>query len=389
VREHRERFRRDLFPELDRANSYYSMAGRWPDVGWLLLDRASYNQINPYATNLQLVIQDFVNPALTVSGLTVVQARCVTRGLAADLSAIYLLEVTNSEGVIYNPWFQYPTSSQYNIRAPAYDGGFYSGTVGGAGPWTWDGMVGDLWGQAASILGTYPHLPIAPTSTPEGFAFVGVPLWEAINSLMDYLGLAISGTNAAPTITVSGAADAAYTALATRCLPAMEDSMEYLDAGSGRVPRAVVVYFHRRNQYYGTEETVRDDAQQWQNVPYYSVTVPAPTQFAGASGTAYLWADYTMRYDMDGNPIASDVATAATVAQERVTQFFNKIYRGTQGFMRHVYAGVLPFVTGSLVDGVRWYCTDGYAGWRTEVIRGFIWNEVTFPLTLKGLTGPD
>ena len=395
IRDHRRRFRRDLFPELDRANSYYSMSGRWPDVGWLLLDRKSYNAVNPYATDLVLEIEDFVNPPLTITGLTVVQARCVTRGLASDPNSIYLIQVTNGEGVLYNPWFQFPTSSQYNCRAPAYDGSYYSGSLqGGTIPWTWDGMVGDLWGQAGAILGTYPHLPTAPTGTPEGFDFVGVPLWEAVNRITDYLGMSISGTNAAPTITVSGAADTAYQSMVTKYVPFLEDSMEYLDAGSGRVPSQVVVYFRRRNQVYGTEETVRDDTFQWQNAPVYAVTVPAPAQFAGALGTGYLWTDFTVRYDMNGNQLASDVATATTIAAERVVQYFATIYRGTQGFLRHAYVGALPFVTGSMVDGVRWHQTgaqnetDEYSGWRTEVIRGFIWPEATFPLTVMGLTGP-
>jgi hypothetical protein len=98
---------------------------------------------------------------------------------------------------------------------------------------------------------------------------------------------------------------------------------------------------------------------------------------------------------MNGNPLAADITTAATVAAERALQFFNNIYRGTQGFMRHVYAGCLPFSTGSLVDGVRWFNTgmlgandDKWCGWRTELIRGYIWEEATFPLFLKGLTGP-
>jgi hypothetical protein len=193
---------------------------------------------------------------------------------------------------------------------------------------------------------------------------------------------------------VCGATDAVYSALVTKYAGALEDTMEYLDTGSGRVPSQVVVYFHRRNQVYGTEETVRDDAQQWQNTPLYSVTVPSP--YPNAAGTAFIWADFTVRYDMDGNPVAADVATAATIAAERATQFFNTFYRGTQGIARSVYTGLIPFTTGSLVDGVRWYNTglidpdnDEWSGWRTEVIRGYMWEDATFPLTLQGLTGPS
>lgn len=396
IREHRERFRRDAFPELDLCNSYYSMAGRWPDMGWLLIDRNSYNQLDPYSNDLQLTIGDFINSPLILSNISIIQARCVTRGLLSDPAAVYLLQVTNNQGILYNPWFQFPTTAQYNVRAPGYDGIYYSGTIDGTTVWTWDAMVEDLWNQAGSLLGTYPHLPITPASTPENFIFVGVSLWEAISRVMDYLGLAISGSFPNFTIVVPGAADGAYSALAKKYKTYLEDSMEYLDIGSGRVPGQVDVYFHRRNEVYGTEETVRYDAPQWQNTPLYVVSVLAPALFTDAVGVGYLWADFTVRYDQDGVPLAADVTTAEAVAAERVAQFFNTIYRGTQGFMCHVYSGVLPFTTGSLVDGVRWFNTgmlgnmpDPRGGWRTEVIRGYIWREATFPLTLKGLTGPD
>lgn len=398
VRQHRARFRRDLFPELDLANSYYSMAGRWPDVGWLLIDRKSLDQLSPYSSGLQLTIGDFVNAPITVGDLSLVQARCVTRGLASDPAAIYLVQVTNNQGVLYNPWFQYPVNAQYNVRAPAYDGSYYTGSLTGPNntdAWTWDGMVGDLWSRAGGLLGTYPHLPTAPIQAPEGFSFVGVPLWEAVSHVMDYLGMAVSGSFPSFAITVSGTPDAAYAALSSKYAKYLEDSMEYKDSGSGRVPSQVVVYFHRRNQVYGTEETARRDSLQWRGVPAYGVTVPAPAMFSAAAGTGFLWADYTVRYDADGNPLAADAAQAQATAVERAAQFFDTIYRGTQGYARSVYAGALPFTTGSLVDGVRWFNTgrlgslqDEHCGWRTEVLRGYVWPEVTFELSLRGLTGP-
>lgn len=414
VREHRGRFRRDMFNELDRANSYYSMSGRWPDIGWILLDRSSYNKLDPYSNTLQLTISDFVNTPLTITHLSIVQATCVTFGLPSDPNAIYLIQLTNNQGILYNPWFQYPVNAQYNVRAPAYgdalsvpllDGSYYSGSLTGANntdAWTWDGMVGDLWNRAAPLLGAYPGLPVAPIQAPDSWVFVGVPLWEAINKVMDYLGLEISGSYPNFTVVVLGAADATYTALAakygSRTSPnyCLEDSMAYLDQGSGRVPSQVVVYFHRRNQVYGTEETVRYDTLQWQTTPIYQVTVPAPAQFSSAIGTGYLWADFTVRYDMDGNPLATDVVQAQATARELTQNFFNTIYRGTQGYLRHTFGGVLPFTTGSLVDGVRWFNTgmlgtvsDRWCGWRTEVVRGYVWDEITFPLTMRslGLTG--
>lgn len=389
VREHRERFRRDLLPELELANSYYRLAGR-PDVGWLLLDRYSYNQLPAYSNTLKLVISDFVKnrDSLTITNLSVVQARCVTYGLPSDDGAIYLVQVTDNRGILHNPWFQFPVNAQYNVRDPAYQEKNYSGSLTGANyteAWTWDGMVRDLW-ERTPLLGTYPGLPSVPENAPQGFSFVGVPLWTAITQVLDYLGMEVTGAYPNYTITKSGAADAAHAALLekykTTTSPhfCMEDSMEYLEAGAGRLPGRVVVYFHRRNAVYGTEEVVRYDDPQWRNTSVYPITIAAPADYTSAPGTGHLWSDFTVRYDQEGNPILADVLAVQAIAQERVEQYFAEM--DSIGYVRDTYSAVLPFTTGSLVDGVKWFntgkigTTEDYCGWRTEVARGYIWPEI-------------
>ncbi len=175
------------------------------------------------------------------------------------------------------------------------------------------------------------------------------------------------------TIVVAGAVDTAFSALQTKYAANLEDDLEWQDFGAARVPKTVTVLFRRRNGYYGTEETVRSDALQWSMSTVYQVPITAPAVFSNAVGSHYLWSDFTVRYDMNGTPNSADVATANTVAQERVTQYFAKIYRQTSGYMTQVYAGALPFKTGSQVDGVCWvqdYSDQARQGWKTTVVRG-------------------
>jgi hypothetical protein len=372
----RRRFGRHEVEKLALANSLYVPTGKWPSRGWVLLRRSDYNQItNLYRTDFQLQITDFVHGQLTFKNLAIVQARCVSRGVAADPNAIYLVELTDLQGCLWSSWFQFPTNSQYNVRSPAYPEQFDSASLNGGVAWTWDGMVGDLWKQMGAFLGAYPGLPIAPLSTPEGYIFPGIPAWEAMNLILDHLGLTTSEdlTKAAPYgIVQIGGADATFSALQAKYANLLEEDMEWIDAGSGRLPGQVIVYFHRRNQYYGTEETVRNDNLQWSTTPLYAVTVPAPAQFANAAGTHSIWTSFTVRFDIDGNPLAADVAAAQAVATMRVQEYYNRAYRGTVGYLRQVYAGALPFYAGSLVDGVRWYqdFVRGDFGWCTELARG-------------------
>lgn len=359
----RQRFHRDAVTE--KINSFYCPLGRWPFRGWIILPRYEYTQLNSYSTTLQLSIDNLV-----LKNLSIVQAQCVTRGLASDPNALYLIELTDGRGILSNKWFQFPVNAQYNIRSPAYRETYYTSSMNSGVPWTWSTMIGDLWSSMTTFLGTYPGLPLTPTGTPENWYFVGTSAWDAMCDILDRLGMAVACdlTSATPySIVYTGADDAVFTALQSLYATNLLDDREWLDRGSGRTPKTIVVYFKYRTIQYGLEETVRGDSLQWESSPMYPVTVTAPVLFTNATGTHFLHDDFTIRRDIDGVASAADIATTTSIAAERCTQYFAKIYSATSGYMSQTYSSILPFVTGSQVDGVCWYRDEG---WRTQILRG-------------------
>jgi hypothetical protein len=383
VRQDRVRFRREFIPNLQKANSFYCPSGRYPARGWVLMVRSEYDQLNHYSDSLQLNIGDTSNPdnVGTLKNLSIVQAHCVTRGLASDPNAIYLVELTDDRGVLYNKWFQCPLTSQYNIRAPAYPQTFHPASMNAGTTWTWSTMLQNIWETMSAldggeILGTWPGLPFAPAGTPEGFWFPGVSAWTALCDVLESLGMVVACDLTSDTpfsIVQGGAADAVFAARQTKYVTNLEDDLEWIDQGAGRVPGTVVVLFRKRYSIYGVEETVRRDGPQWDMTSYYSVTGNAPSDFVLAVGKHFIWSDFTVRHDQEGNPLSADVTTANQIAQERITQYFNNVYAGTLGFMLQTYAGALPFTTGSRVDGVRWYqdyVDQPRQGWKTQIVRG-------------------
>lgn len=385
VKENRRRFRRESIKLLDRVTSFYCPTGRWGSRGWILLARSDYNQLNPYSTSLQLHIGNTTDPnnVSTLKNLSIIHAQCVTRGLSSDSNALYLVEITDDRSVVYNDWFQCPVTVSYNIRAPGYPQTFHPGSMNGGTTWTWSTMLSDLWGKmntldGGNVLGNFPGLPTTPTGTPEGFWLQGVPAWYAFNDILEYLGMTIACdlTKDQPfSIVIPGNPDTTFTNLQTRYILRnnLEDDLEWVDTGAARVPKTVTVLFRKRYSIYGTEETVRYDSPQWNMTPLYPVVITAPATFANAVGAHYIWSDFTVRYDQDGNALAADTTMANTIAQERVNQYFNKIYRQTSGFMTQTYSSALPFVTGSQVDGVCWfqdYRDEHYQGWKTQIVRG-------------------
>lgn len=337
--------------------------------------RGDYDQLNKYSTSFQLHIGNTTKPdnVGVLKNLAIVQAQCVTRGLASDEDALYLVEITDGRGIAHNQWFQAPLVDWYNIRAPAYPDTFHTDSMNGGTTWTWSTMLQNMWAQMSS-LGAWPGLPSAPAGTPEGLWFPGVPAWQALCNMLDHLGMAVVADlqlDNPYTIVHQGATDATFATLQARYVTNLEDDLEWIDIGAGRVPGTVMVLFRRRNEIYGTEETVRRDSSQWSTTPLYPVSVSAPAEFSGATGIHYLWSDFTVRYDMNNLPLAADVTTAAAIASERATQYYNRI--DPDAHMSQTYAGALPFTTGSLVDGVCWYQDyrrNDRAGWRTHIVYG-------------------
>ena len=261
ARDARRRFRREPVPYLSRANSFYAANGVTPSRGWVLLRRGDYAKLNPFATNLRLLLNGFVGgvPGLALYNLSFTQGRCVTRGRAADPDSLYLVELCDGQGLVHNPWFATPLDASYNVRAPAYPtsatndpAGFYSPSLRSGAFWTWDYLVRDLW-ERMPQLGAYPGLPVAPQETAEGFAYPGVSCWEALDRVLRHLGCTVATDLTSPAapygIVQYGAADAAFAAKTALYAGLLEDDLEYLDGGAGRVPGSFTVYFHRRNQF--------------------------------------------------------------------------------------------------------------------------------------------
>ncbi len=319
VRQARPRFGRDAIPELMLANSLYVPLSRRAARGWILLTRADFNRVSGYSTanTLQFDCFDKAAPAMTFRGLSIVQARSVSTGIIDDDGAAYLVELTDARGILSNQWFQFPTNSYYNVLAPAYPGTYYDASLNSGVAWTWTTMLQSLWNQMGTFLGAWPGLPSTPTSVPQDWSFPGVSAWDALCDVLEHLGMAVACdlTSSTPyTIVSPGSTDAAFDALTTKYANRLEDDLDWIDVGSGRVPGEVTVYFRRINQYYGTEETVRADSLQWATGSVYSVTKNAPSTFSGAAGTHGMYDDFRVRFDVDGNPLAADVTTADAIA---------------------------------------------------------------------------
>jgi hypothetical protein len=391
ARANRGQYIREVIPELRLANSLMLPGGRYPARGFFLLRRGDLDNLNDkFREDFQLAFDDFLGGAMLLGPFALVQARCVSRGLASDPDALYLVEVTDGRGLVWNRFYQFPLNQQYNVLAPAYPGQCYADSLVLGVLWNYNSMLGNIWDKMETPLGAaWPGLPVSITDVPTNQIYPGVPAWPVLCEHIERFGLTVgvnpivSAANPTPptyTLPILGADDPLYNALVAGYQSNLEDDLEWIDSGSGRAPGTLVIYFHRANEYYGTEETVRLDSLQWTTNAYYGIAATAPPPYSGSVGVDFLWDDFVVRFDNDGKPVAVDVAQANLIALGRLNEYFRRIIRGTSGSKKQTYAGLVPFLPGSQLDGVRWYMDHiaGRLSWRTEIVScvGPPWPEV-------------
>lgn len=349
-----------LPPHFERANSLNNPLGEHPARGWFLMLRQDLNRFNLNSL-LTLTMQDDLGTPLTVKNLVVCrEPACITpSGDTKDPLACFLVEVADSRYRCHNPYYSIPINAQYNVRAPGWGGEYYAATLNAGSPWTWSGMIGNIWGLLSSQLGVYPGLPagFTPDGVPERYRFVGVSAWRALCQVLDKLGLAVSWQAASNVYSIvqRGAMDAKTTTILADASSRLLFSRQYPAVVRGRIPAGVSVNFHRVQEHYGSEPATAQDTSQFitNNVYTVQVNAPAGTAVGAEPGTYHpLWDDLPAIYDPAGTLL--NASALATRAQNRANAYYASI-QGTGGGRRHsVYAGLVNLSPGPTIRGVKW-----------------------------------
>jgi hypothetical protein len=341
---------------------------------------------------------------------------------AAD--SLMLVELADMRWMCHNQYFHQSIDAQYNVRAPAYVGAeqfnadagtaitplpadcYYRQSLDLTDPtkpvtWTWATMLQDMWENHLTILGDFPGLPDEITDdkygTPEGYVFLGVSAWLAINDVLTRLGCMIApdlsetDVGSQYAIVQIGHPD---TGLDDALAAAAGDGRKFHDAEPpavvmGMWPANVRVHFHRLQQAGGEATTTNDDAQ-WQAGPsdpvqvgddpdpakssgrsVYTVDVPGPDQTNTLADVYHpIWDDLPAIFD--GNDNCLNAADLDARAQLRVDDYY-RLFQGKGGTrLWQRYSGLLEIAPGSTLKGVAWVA--GMAGTPdegvfTEIVR--------------------
>lgn len=350
-------------------NAFICPLGTEPGEGWLLMARSSLQKIDPaltFAGLYPLVFQTAIVegpqvPPVTLQNLVILGADAVTPGARGDQAA-YLVRVADRRHLAART----TVDSAYNERHVLTEAYLPPTLMGGMTPWTWDGVVGDLWSQCGK-LGGYPGLPWTPTQPPEDLEYWQTPALVAIGEVLHRVGceLRYDPLGDVFSIVQVGTPDPLADAALARWDRTRHWDSHAVRSVRGSIPALARVTFRKVPHVRGTDGS-----------PFYTIDQAdlSGNGGGGEAGTVALVPDdLEARYDATG--ALTNLASLTLRATERAADFFRRLWSVTDR-RRRLYPfalgdkGLLP---GSQIQSIRWADAGDETlpgrGMSTEVVR--------------------
>lgn len=339
-----------------RANGFRTTLGQKPGQGWILLLRKHLEE-QGLDTPADLVFAgDQDDTRLPLLNLHIVRAGCVCPGQSKgendrgrdDPDTAFWCELADRRRIIARSVID----SAYNLRSTPAAVDYFSATLNGGDPWTWEEMLEDIWDNLG-IEDEFPGLPLladgetpfVPDGTPEGFDFYGGNAWDALGTVLERISCAIDLDPLTDTFSIVRLSD--DDADMVKALKAA-NGLRIWDGEPkrsvlGKLPEFVRVLFPKHRFNFDTT-----GGSHWYVL---DVTDPEGTSEGVEPGT-YETVKDTLPAQYDEADALTNAAELADRAAERAADWFR---RAKQQLRNRSFTGLRKHLgTGSQVQGVCW-----------------------------------
>lgn len=346
---------------LGKASAFTLPLGRDPGRGAVLMVRSDLDSLDQDTFQQLVWTSDF--DTLTIQSLIITRAIILNKALTSDPNALFMVELADKRHV-------FPFSSidsQYNVRMPAPSALsgpnlYYPESLNSGALWTWDTMVGDIWGELPDDAGAAPSLPYTPDGNPDDFRFLGVSAWLALHEVLDKLQVAVSydpiedtfsfvrlGTTQAG---LSGSLDSLTSA--GRLLYNFDPT----ESDLARMPETIRAFFHRQEAFndseafaHGTENDTSRSGN-WESSPLISKDVATEVSGVAAGSVLPVWDDLPALVDDEGTNTNSEALEFR--ASELAGNIRDRITTSDASQRKHFSGITTAILPGSEVDSVAW-----------------------------------
>lgn len=362
---------------LQKCNTWRTTVGPMPGRGWVLMERGDLLKLNRNSLQTLTIQDDF--RTIKFPHLIIGDAFCVSAGFEGAAEAPYVVELTDLRHLAQRSFI----SKAYNVRAPNANDHYQDSTNGGA-PWTWLGMLEDLWTEIAFVVPEWGAFPLAlggaltPIKVPDNFRFHGVSAWTAFNEVLRRLGwvFALNPYTGAPALyQAGGAVGVTFDVFKAESptTPKRFDDYYPIESPLHKVAATVRVCFHKQRTHYGSEKSTgwatgeQDSVGAGLNGPVYYLDFATGVAGVRAGSAVTVFDDMPAIIPFTGGA-PSNLADLLDRGDERRDDYLRSHVTG--GVLRwRQYAGFLKddrLRPSSQLTGLAFFDTGG--GWITEII---------------------
>lgn len=189
----------DTVPDADECNSYSCPLGSEVGYAKVLMWKRDYDVL-PLTHDCTLKATDYRGKTVTIPKLLPVSSKVILQTDASRTDAVVQVTLADLRWSYRNV----VAGQAYNYRQSG--GTFSTASQNSGSPWTWQGVVDNLWAKLVAAYGTYPsatgpQFPTAPAGTPEGFDFDADNVLDALNRVAQAAGYLLKYDG--PTATIS------------------------------------------------------------------------------------------------------------------------------------------------------------------------------------------
>lgn len=335
----------DLSRVRGRANGFVFPRGFDPGRGYVLMVRSDAVALerNTAEHQLAFVTSGAGAATITFSKLLIEHIEELTGTNTADNRALCLIELTDlrvlgqftSINKAYNVWY-------------ADESDYFDWSTDGGTPWTYEGMIDDIWALMPSAFGSLNKTDANfPSGTPNHYVFRGCTAWDALRKVCDDIQHVLVLTRAGNFQIVDGATTIGdYADDKDEAEPYLLCGSNDLETTASSFPEKVRVFFPRRDKAWqnNSEAAVFTPKDHWQSAPLYSVDVDTSSVDANVTtitGTVHpihdtLVAIYNETGSLSNSSAlsnrATEVAEAYINALKNADNRFNYRYSGARSF---------------------------------------------------------
>lgn len=223
-------------------------------------------------------------------------------------------------------------------------------------PWTWTELVRHLWNKCKELGDPPSELPYELSEPPRNLRFTGINAYQALNCVLDILGLALAWDGSSYSVVRVGAPDSSFTELLDKYSDARKIYDDWTESFfQPDYPKKVRVFFRVRPRHDGSARHYQSDAEATvpSRVHYIDVQIPSQEDKA-YDGYAVEWSSQYAILSDDGASFEND-SELQTEAQDLAENWYkNRGFELGKGMkkLRMRFSGIPEFKPGSQVVGV-------------------------------------